>query len=210
MDNVVSAFSEDQTARLTGVRKGQLRYWDKTRFFSPSFCNDSYRDGFGRIYSFRDLVSLKVLGILRNKHDVSVQHLREVKQNLGKGERSTWSGVKLYAVNKRVHWVEPESGLPQDVASKQYALQPIDLDSVVNAIRGDMKEIIKRDSNKVGKIERVRSLNKSSPVIAGTRITVDAILRYHSAGYSVDQILAEYPDLKKADVKSALTFDRAA
>lgn len=210
MDNVIAAFSEDQAVRLTGVRKGQLRYWDRTGFFSPSFCNDSFREGFGRIYSFRDVISLKVIGILRNKHDVSVQHLREVKQNLVRDDRNTWSGVKLYVINKRVHWVEPETGLPQDIASKQYTLQPIDLDIVVNAIRGDIREIIKRDSSKVGQVERVRSLNKSEPVIAGTRITVNAIRRFHAAGYSISQILAEYPDLRKADVNAALRFTEVA
>jgi DNA-binding transcriptional MerR regulator len=210
MESVIAAFSEDQAVRLTGVRKGQLRYWDKSEFFSPSFCNDKFREGFGRIYSFRDIVSLKVLGILRNKHDVSVQHLREVKQNLASESKGAWSGVKLYVVNKRVHWVERETGLPQDVASKQYVLQPIDLDYVVDKVRGDILEIIKRDSGKVGQIERVRSLNKSAPVIGGTRITVQAIQRFHSAGYSIRQILLEYPDLKKADVEAALSFDEVA
>lgn len=210
MESVIAAFSEDQAARLTCVRKGQLRYWDQTNFFSPSFCNDRFREGFGRIYSFRDIVALKILGILRNKHDVSVQHLREVKQNLARDGRDVWSGVRLYVINKRVHWVEPQTGLPQDVASKQYVLQQIDLDSVVNKLRGDIHEIIKRDSTKVGQIERVRSLNKSAPVIGGTRITVQAIKRFHSAGYSIEQILLEYPDLKKADVKAALSFGEVA
>lgn len=210
MESVIAAFSEDQAVRLTGVRKGQLRYWDKTDFFSPSYCNDRFRDGFGRIYSFRDIVSLKVLGILRNKHDVSVQHLREVKQNLLSESKNIWSGVKLYVVNKRVHWVERETGLPQDVASKQYVLQSIDLDCVVNEVRGDIYQIIKRDSGKIGKIERVRSLNKSAPVLAGTRITVQAIQRFHSAGYNIRQILLEYPDLKEADVEAALRFGKVA
>jgi uncharacterized protein (DUF433 family) len=210
MDNIVAAFSEDQAARLTGVRKGQLRYWDKSQFFSPSFGGDAVRDGFGRVYSFRDIVALKVLGLLRNKHDVSVQHLREVKQNLADDDASAWSGVRLYAVNKRVHWVEPQTGLPQDVASKQYALQPIELDAVVNAVRSDIREIIKRDKTKVGHIERVRSLNKSQPVIAGTRITVKAIKNFHTAGYSIAQIIAEFPDLTHQDIKAALSHVEVA
>ena len=210
MNCVIAAFSEDQVVRLTGVRKGQLRYWDQTDFYSPSYCNDRHRDGFGRIYSFRDIVSLKVLGILRNKHDVSVQHLREVKANLGDENRDRWTGVKLYVVNKRVHWREPNTGLPQDVAYKQYVMQPIDLDSIVNGIRDDMRQIIRRDKTTVGTIDKVRSLNQSAPTIGGTRITVEAIARFSAAGYGVGQILDEYPDLTKADVEAALRYSKVA
>lgn len=209
MENVVAAFSEDQTVRLTGVRKGQLRYWDTTQFFSPSFAQDD-SDIFGRIYSYKDIVALKVLGLLRNKYDVSVQHLRDVKENLLQEGKDPWSGVRLYVVNKRVHWVEPNTGLPQNIASKQYLLSKIDLDAVVGSVKSAISDIIKRDPRKVGQVEKVRSLNKSQPIIGGTRITVESIKRFHSAGFTIEQILLEYPDLKAADVRAALDFEKAA
>ncbi|MCA0300329.1 MAG: DUF433 domain-containing protein [Proteobacteria bacterium] len=210
MNSVIAAFSDDQVVRLTGVRKGQLRYWDKSDFYSPSYSNDQYRDGFGRVYSFQDVIALKVLGILRNVYDVSVQHLREVKRNLRDVHRKSWTGVRLYVVNKRVHWVEPETGLPQDLASKQYIISSIDLDLVVNQIRGDVADMTKRPKEKVGQVERVRSLNGSDPVLAGTRITVSSIKRFSEAGYSELQILDEYPDLTLEDVRAALSFSEVA
>jgi MerR HTH family regulatory protein len=33
---VISAFTEEQAARLTGVTVHRLRHWDRTRFFVPS------------------------------------------------------------------------------------------------------------------------------------------------------------------------------
>lgn len=109
-DNViVAAFSEEQAERLTGVRKGQLRYWDKTGFFAPSYGEGALLDGFGRVYSFKDIVSLRILGILRNQYDVSVQHLRRTKDELSRPDRETWTGVKLYVHNKRVIWSEPDT-----------------------------------------------------------------------------------------------------
>ena len=45
------------------------------------------------------------------------------------------------------------------------------------------------------------------PVIAGTRITVDAILGLWEEGLSVDEILDEYPDLVAADVEDAVAYD---
>jgi uncharacterized protein (DUF433 family) len=44
------------------------------------------------------------------------------------------------------------------------------------------------------------------PVVKGTRITVEAILKLLSAGASVEEILEDYPQLKKEDVKAALDY----
>jgi uncharacterized protein (DUF433 family) len=44
------------------------------------------------------------------------------------------------------------------------------------------------------------------PIVRGTRITVETVLGYLSAGDSVDEILAEYPDLKREDVAACLAF----
>ena len=54
-------------------------------------------------------------------------------------------------------------------------------------------------------------MNGNDPVIAGTRIRVRAIERFIGAGFTVDQILDEYPDLKRSDVEAALEYgDRRA
>ncbi|TNE48127.1 MAG: DUF433 domain-containing protein [Bacteroidetes bacterium] len=47
------------------------------------------------------------------------------------------------------------------------------------------------------------------PRIAGTRITVAAILSYLAGGMTVEQIAAEYPVLSTKDVYEALAFAAA-
>jgi len=44
------------------------------------------------------------------------------------------------------------------------------------------------------------------PVVRGTRIPVDAIIRRLAAGMSVSDVLEEYPNLQPADVKAALEY----
>jgi len=44
------------------------------------------------------------------------------------------------------------------------------------------------------------------PVIKGTRISVELILRMLSQGISVEEILKEYPHLTEEDVKAALAY----
>ena len=66
----------------TSVSKSQLRYWDQTGFFTPAFANENRRVAFSRIYSFKDITSLRVINVLRNQYSVPLQHLRKVAVEL--------------------------------------------------------------------------------------------------------------------------------
>ncbi len=46
------------------------------------------------------------------------------------------------------------------------------------------------------------------PVIYGTRISVEYVLELLQSGLSLNQILEEYPQLKRADLQVALAFSR--
>jgi uncharacterized protein (DUF433 family) len=48
------------------------------------------------------------------------------------------------------------------------------------------------------------------PVIRGTRITVELILEKLAADISIDEILADYPRLTRADVLAAIEYARHA
>ena len=44
------------------------------------------------------------------------------------------------------------------------------------------------------------------PIIDGTRISVEFILELLSSGMSIDEILKEYPHLKREDILEALRY----
>jgi uncharacterized protein (DUF433 family) len=44
------------------------------------------------------------------------------------------------------------------------------------------------------------------PIIKGTRITVELIVRKMAAGYSIDALLEAYPHLEKAQLFAALEY----
>ncbi|MEQ9289451.1 MAG: DUF433 domain-containing protein [Cyclobacteriaceae bacterium] len=50
------------------------------------------------------------------------------------------------------------------------------------------------------------NLMLGKPVIKGTRITVELILRKLAEGMTQDQVLAAYPSLSNEDVYAALTY----
>jgi uncharacterized protein (DUF433 family) len=50
------------------------------------------------------------------------------------------------------------------------------------------------------------SIKSGRPVIKGTRIPVETILRWLGKGMSVDDLLDQYPGLTRDDVLAAQTF----
>ena len=47
------------------------------------------------------------------------------------------------------------------------------------------------------------------PIIKGTRITVELILTKLSDGFSMDDILSMYPNLKAEDIKACIAYAAA-
>ena len=203
INSVIAAFSEEQVTRLTGLTKGRLRYWDKTGFFKPSFIEEDARLPYSKFYSFKDVVALRTLELLRVQNSVPLQHLRKVAEKLSHLKDSLWARTDLYVVNRKVAVVNPETGDAGEVVSGQYLI-PIELKKVVRDTGRAIDAMQKRGSDEIGRISHRRSICRNTSVIAGTRIPVRAVQRLHEDGYDVDQIIAEYPDLTPADVQAAI------
>jgi len=85
------------------------------------------------------------------------------------------------------------------------------LTNVIGEIERGMNELKQRERQQFGKITRNRFVARNAPTIAGTRIPVATIKRYHEAGFSNDEILREYPSLTEDDIVAALAYkDRVA
>ncbi|MCE5239302.1 DUF433 domain-containing protein [bacterium] len=57
-----------------------------------------------------------------------------------------------------------------------------------------------------GRITRDPDVMMGKPVVAGTRITVELILRKLGNGVTMEQLLHSYPKLQAEDVLAALTY----
>lgn len=49
---------------------------------------------------------------------------------------------------------------------------------------------------------------RGKPRIKGTRIPVSLILGYLAAGYAIEEIIKEFPDLKKEQIAACLDYAR--
>jgi uncharacterized protein (DUF433 family) len=204
----LAAFTADHVCRLTGLSARQLRYWDATQFFSPALLDEHRRRAFGRIYSFRDVVGLRTIAILRNTHRVPLQELRRVGEWLHQRHDTPWSSLRFALSGRRVVFYDPGSEIPVEPRGAGQKVLPIALEPIANEMRTAAESLRERRSDQIGKLSRNRYVVHNAWVVSGTRVPTSAIWNWHAAGHSVDAIIAEYPRLTPEDVEAAIAFER--
>lgn len=195
---LISLLSADQVQRLTGLSQRQLTYWDETGFFAPSHVAEP-GERFGRVYSFEDLVGLRVIALMRAH--VPLQELRRVGSWLST-HRGSWGGQTFWIAGRRVYW--EDDGIRVGTRHPGQAELPIAMDKVTEDMRDAIARLRRRSPDQIGKVERRRYTAGHAPVIAGTRIPVSAIQQLQRAGYDRAAIQREYPQLTDSDIEAAL------
>ncbi|MFD2056539.1 DUF433 domain-containing protein [Mesorhizobium calcicola] len=206
---VISAFTEDQVVRLTGVSRRQLRYWATDKFFIPSIKMEDEELAELRLYGFRDLLCLKIISSIRNESKVSFPELRKAKIRLAHLGEDMWAKTTLYVHRGKIVFDNPETGQKEETSTGQGVLG-IALKVVSGKMEDAVRAMRRRNSEVIGKIDGERGSAKKQPVIAGTRIPVRTIQSFHKAGYSVEDIQKQYPSLDLGDIEAAINFKEVA
>lgn len=197
---MLGAFSVDHTARITGLSKTRLARWDREGFFSPELTDESDRGNpYARAYSFVDLVGLRTLAILTDKHRIPLRELRATYPELKKRVERPWSDTQLSVLNRKV--VFDLDATPRD-RHGQYAGRHISLPTVASEVAQRADELRKRDRDQIGVIERHKFISHNARVLAGSRVPVSAVESFIRAGFSDEAIVREYPVLTKFDVST--------
>lgn len=105
------AFTAEQACRLSNCTHHQLRYWDKVGLVKPSIQTTGGRPGVRRLYSFRDLVALRVVrGLLDN--GMSLQRVRRAWDYLRRegNMENHLSDVKLVTDGQSIFVVSSDEG----------------------------------------------------------------------------------------------------
>lgn len=204
----IVAFAADHVRRLTGLSLRQIRYWDDTGFFSPTLVDGHRKRAFGRIYSFRDLVGLRTIAILRKQHKVPLQELRRVGEWLRAHHDAPWSGLRFAIAGRKVVFFDPATGIATEPRGEGQKVLDIALEPIAHEMREAAEKLRERQSDQIGQIVRNRYVVHNAWTLAGTRIPTQAIWNFHEAGYSTAAILAEYPRLTARDVVSAIEFEQ--
>jgi uncharacterized protein (DUF433 family) len=202
--DVLSLFTTDQTARLTKLSSRQLAYWDKTGFFQPAERDDE--GPFCRLYTFREIVELRTLGLLRRR--VRLEQLREVKDVLGR-YAEPWASLEFWVGGGTVYWENPESNTRESVRPRRQSVMPVAMAKIEQEVATEVRSLVlERLPEDNGRITQNRYIKHNAPVVSGTRVPVAAILSFHMAGFSADEIMAEYPRLTPEDIAAAIEWEQ--
>lgn len=204
IENVVFAFSVDNVIHLTGLSKGQLHYWDKLGFFPPQYASENRRTPHSRVYSFRDVVGLRTLSLLRNKHKIPFQRVRKFAEALKNYDTSLWAASQVYLLGNELYVGRPGTDIAENKDGQFASI--VFLDSVIGEVENGMNELRQRRPTQIGKVSKNRLVARNAATVEGTRIPIATIKRYAEAGYTVRQIRNEYPSLTEDDISTALSY----
>ena len=192
-------FSAEHACKLTELSPRQLRYWDQTGFFSPQYADDNRRRPYSRVYSFRDLVGLRVIAVLRKRHRIPLQVLRRVGHYIANAPESSWANIMCYVSGRDVFFDDPNTGALLSGRQLQPSLR-IAMRQIASEVSRRAERLRRRSPKDIGAITNHRYIVHNASVLSGTRIPTVAVWNYHSAGHGVRQILREFPSLKRRDV----------
>lgn len=195
-------FSSRAVRTLTRLSARQLQYWDETGFLKPSI---STRKGRGtlRLYSFQDLVALKVAAELRGT--LPLQTLRRLVAYFQRLDyKLPLAEVHFWVERGKVYF--REAGVTREARRPEQSL--IEGTVQIREVIADLgRQIDRLDARTPGRIERRRGVMSGKPVIAGTRIPTASIWRQVKEGLDADEVRKGYPGLTRKDIAAAVAFE---
>jgi DNA-binding transcriptional MerR regulator len=125
-----------EVCRIIGISYRQLDYWARTELVRPSI-QDAQGSGTQRLYSFEDLVELRVIKKLLDA-GVSLQRVRKAVEYLQNSKTPT-TGVTLMSDGNRIYAVDsPEAVV--DLLSKGQGVFAIAVDKVATDLEGTLSK----------------------------------------------------------------------
>jgi DNA-binding transcriptional MerR regulator len=136
---VEQAFTADQACRLANCTHHQLRYWDRVGLVKPSLQETGGRPGVRRLYSFRDLVALRVVRSLLD-NGMSLQRVRRAWDYLRReGEMENHlADVKLVTDGNTIFRVSSDEGELMDALREGQLAFFVAIDEITREIEEDV------------------------------------------------------------------------
>jgi len=137
----VEGYRVPEVCRIVGISYRQLDYWARTGLVTPSV-RDAGGSGTQRLYSFRDLVQLRVIKKLIDA-GISLQRVRKAISFLQENMKTGPSGITLMSDGASIYACESEDEII-DLVKKGQAVFAIALDNVwddLSTSLGQKKEV---------------------------------------------------------------------
>jgi DNA-binding transcriptional MerR regulator len=123
----VEGYRVPEVCKIVGISYRQLDYWARTGLVTPSV-RDAGGSGTQRLYSFRDLVQLRVIKKLIDA-GISLQRVRKAISFLQENMKTGPSGITLMSDGSSIYACESEDEII-DLVKRGQAVFAIALDNV--------------------------------------------------------------------------------
>jgi DNA-binding transcriptional MerR regulator len=137
----MEGFTSHQASRLTGCTSRQLRYWDQVGLVKPSVQGTGGRPGVPRLYSFRDLVALRVVRSLLDG-GMSLQRVRRAWDFLNRkaGLDQHLSEVKLVTDGVSIFKVYRKQGEVLDALQEGQMAFFVAIDEIARSVDANVAQ----------------------------------------------------------------------
>jgi len=132
-------FTAQQACKLTGCTHHQLRYWDRVALVRPTIQNTGGRPGIRRLYSFRDLVALRVVKSLLD-NGMSLQRVRRAWDYLRRNGAMDdhLANVKLVTDGSTIFSIAHSDGELLDALRQGQLSFFVAIDEITRAVEDDV------------------------------------------------------------------------
>ena len=137
----MEGFTAHQACKFTGCTPRQLRYWDQIGLVEPSVQGTGGRPGVPRLYSFRDLVALRVVKSLLDG-GMSLQRVRRSWEFLNKKAHLDrhLSEVKLVTDGQSIFKICRRDGEVMDALKDGQMAFFVAIDDIASGVRTNVTQ----------------------------------------------------------------------
>lgn len=136
------AFNTKTVSNITGLTIRQIDYWDRTHFMKPSL-KEASGYGTARLYSFTDLVSLRVAKTLIDK-GISLQKIRKaiiyLKKNFPDIEKPLIE-MRFITDGERIFVLTKDDRTILDALSSGQLVMSIAIGQIIEELKGEVTKI---------------------------------------------------------------------
>ena len=136
------SFNTNTVIKMTGLTMRQVDYWDRTHFIKPSL-KEASGHGTARLYSFIDLVQLKVAKTLIDK-GVSLQKIRKaityLKKNFPDIEKPL-AEMRFLTDGETIFVLTNKKGIILDTLSKGQLVFAVAIGEIIEGLKGEVEKI---------------------------------------------------------------------
>ncbi len=203
------AYTSEQAMRVTGVSVAALRRWDAESILLPEFDLVGSRGERHTLYSFQDLLAMQALAWLQSVPGSLLVPTTDIGKILKTQVQMHEEYLGLQRAGDVLVLAGPAGNIDM-LALVGDVIIPDDMqhfDILARDTERRSAALNNRSPDQIGRIEPLAGERGRRPVLAGTRIPTIAIWEFHEAGFSVPEILEQYPRLATVDVESAITYE---